>query len=141
MTDLLRLEFPFPPPVSACFSNFTYRDKKSGRYTSRRVPTKRYEEWKEVADRMMMLQKRGKDKNANGILMPGKIDVTFRLVAPDRRERDSDNNGKALMDTLVRNGIITNDSNKYVRDLKFAWRDDGIACVCFIKPVGERAGT
>lgn len=136
---MIRLELPFPPPLSACFNDFTYFDKVRKIWTSRRVPSKRYDEWKDEAHRMINKALRGTDRNA--VQMPGEVRVIVRLVAPDRRERDADNSGKALMDILSSAKIIENDSNRYVRRLTFAWEDEGRECVIIIKPFIKGADT
>lgn len=138
MPERLRLELPFPIPLSACFKDVSFKSRKPPfRLIHTRAPTSRYEAWQKKAERMIFLQTRGMPRNAAGILLPMRVDVTIRLVAPDKRERDADNNGKSVMDALTKNLIITDDNNRFVRDLKFAWRDDGLPCVVFLTPVDE----
>ncbi len=140
MTDQLRLELPFPIPLSACFKDVSFRSKSPPfRWIHTRAPTSRYEDWQKKAERMIFLQTRGMKKNAAGILLPERVSVTVRLVAPDKRERDAGNCDKSVMDALVKNRVITDDSNKYVRDLKYAWRDEGLPCVVFIRPLEVEA--
>ena len=45
------------------------------------------------------------------------------------------------MDALVKNLIIQNDSNRYVKRLTFAWEDEGLPCVIIIKPFIKGAET
>ena len=140
MSERLRLELPFPIPLSACFKDVSFKSRKPPfRTIHTRAPTSRYEAWQKKAERMIFLQTRGMVKNAEGILLPGKVGVTVRLVAPDERARDAGNCDKSVMDALVKNGVITDDSNRYVRDLKFAWRNEGLPCVVFITPLEVEA--
>lgn len=137
---MIRLELPFPPPLSACFANFTYRAKASGRWTSRRIETTRYKTWQAQAHRMVDKQRAAlveqmQLSDRNGVLMPGEVAVMVRLVAPDKRERDAGNVDKAVGDILVKARIITNDSNRYIKRLTYAWAEHGCPCVAFVKPI------
>ena len=42
--------------------------------------------------------------------------------------------GKACLDALKDNGIIEDDSNRYVKRLSFEWCDDGPPCVVLVQP-------
>ena len=127
---MIRCELPFPLPQSACFANFVYRDKKTGRMTSRRITTERYKEWQAAAHKMIRAQ-------ACVPMLDQQVTVLVRLVAPDRRERDDGNTDKAVKDILVKAGIITNDSNRYVRMTTIAWANSGPGCVVYIRPHEE----
>lgn len=129
---MIRLELPFPPPLSACFKDVSVRSKSTGQTFRTRAPTGRYTAWQKDAHKMVDLQLRGKDRAT--VLMPGLVRVVVRLVAPDRRERDAGNMDKATLDFLVKAKIIENDSNRYVKRLTFAWEDEGLPCVVIVKP-------
>lgn len=131
---MIRVELPFAPPLSACFSDFVYRSKHTGKWTARRVETKRYKDWQAEALKMIAYQM-PKGSFTTPAAMMGEVQVMVRLVAPDKRERDAGNMDKAIMDIIVKAKLIENDSNRYVRRLTFAWADDGVPCVVFIKPV------
>lgn len=134
---MIRVELPFPPPLSATFKNVTFRSKKTGKPFTTKAPTGRYTKWKKEAAKMIAYQVPKSSFNTPAAMM-GEVQVMIRLVAPDRRERDADNSGKALLDALVQNHLIENDSNRYVRRLTFAWADDGCPCVVWIKPIEQK---
>lgn len=113
---MTRVELPFPPPLSACFTNVQGRG---------RVPTKRYLDWQKEA---LWLIKAQRVKPVEG-----EVSVFVGLVAPDKRARDAGNMDKAIGDILVKAGLIKDDSNKYVRRLSFEWLDNGPPCVVLIQ--------
>lgn len=110
-----RIELPFPPPLSACFTNAPGRG---------RVPTKRYTDWTTEALWSVKAQKPTR--------FTGRVSIFVYLVAPDKRHRDAGNMDKAICDLLVKAGIIVDDSNRYLRRLTYEWRDDGPACVVLV---------
>ena len=102
----LVLDLPLAPSVNACFCNVPGKG---------RVHTASYRTWQKQALASIAAQ-------AHGITFPG----TFRIavLASDReliRRRDCDNLGKALCDTLVRAGIIADDSHLHMRSIALAW--------------------
>lgn len=113
---MVRVELPFPIPLHACFTNV----KGPGR-----VSTSRYKAYTKEAWAVIAQQRPQKLKGA--------VSVFVRLVAPDKRERDADNLGKCVLDTLKTNGLIENDSNRFVRRLTFEWASDGPPCVVVIQ--------
>lgn len=117
---MIRLELPFPVPLSACFTNVAGRG---------RVPTPRYKAWQEEA--LWML------KSQRALPISGLISIYIRLVAPDKRHRDAGNCDKAVGDILVKAGVIKDDSNRYVRRLTYEWADDGPGCVVIIQQAEE----
>lgn len=60
--------------------------------------------------------------------------MSIGLVAPDKRARDAGNLDKALMDIIVKAGIIEDDSNKYVRRLSYEWLASGEPVTILIQP-------
>jgi crossover junction endodeoxyribonuclease RusA len=113
---VIRVELPFPVPLSACFTNAPGKG---------RVPTPRYKAWQEEA-LWMLLAQRAKP-------VDGQVSVFIRLVAPDKRHRDAGNCDKAVGDILVKAGIIKDDSNRYVRRLTYEWASDGPPCVVVVQ--------
>lgn len=116
------LHLPFPPPLSACFTNAPKRG---------RVPTKRYKDWQAEALHEIKAQK----------VKPvaGHVSVFVRLVAPDKRARDGDNLLKATLDTIKKAGLIEDDSNRFVRRLSVAWSEEGPPVTILIQPIEEEA--
>lgn len=117
---MIRLSLPFPVPLSACFTNAPGRG---------RVPTPRYKAWQEEALWTIKAQKPAK--------MSGQVSVYVRLVAPDKRHRDAGNVDKAVCDILVKAGIITDDSNRYVKRLTYEWVEYGPPCIVLIQEAEE----
>lgn len=114
-----RITLPFPPPLHACFTNA----KGKGRVT-----TPRYKSWQTEALWSIKAQKARP--------VDGEVSISVGLVAPDKRPRDAGNLDKAILDTIVKAGIIQDDSNKYVRRLSFEWLADGEPVTILIQPVG-----
>jgi crossover junction endodeoxyribonuclease RusA len=52
---------------------------------------------------------------ASKVRFEGQVAVRMRLSPPDRRRRDGDNLEKAVMDALVKAGVIRDDSLVYVK--------------------------
>ena len=117
-----RIELPAPVPLAACFTNVPRRG---------RVPTKRYLEWQREAMWTIKAQRSRPVK--------GRVAITVSLVPPDNRARDAGNTDKAVMDVLVKAGIIEDDSNRYVRRVTYEWVDAGPPCVVVISRFDEVA--
>lgn len=115
---MTRITLPFPPPLSACFTNA----KSVGR-----VATPRYKSWQTEALWSIKAQKAKP--------VTGEVSISVGLVAPDKRARDAGNLDKAICDILVKAGIIVDDSNKYVRRLSYEWLPSGEPCTVLIQPV------
>ena len=116
----VRLKLPFPPPLSACFTNAPGRG---------RVPTARYKAWTTEALWQIAAQKPPK--------IDGEVSISVGLVAPDKRARDAGNLDKAICDVLVKAGVIKDDSNKYVRRLSYEWLPSGDPVTVLINPIGD----
>lgn len=123
---MVRVDLPFPPPLSACFTNRVGKTKRGASFVSR-VTTGRYTAWQRQAMKEIQAQQPGR--------LDGEVSIYVRLVAPDKRERDAGNCDKAVMDILVKAGVIVNDSNRYVRRLTFEWAEHGPSCVVLIQPI------
>lgn len=129
---MVRLDLPFPPPLSACFTNRLGKSKRTGKPFVARVTTKRYEDWQKTALKEIQTQRPEKLK--------GEVSIYVRLVAPDQRARDAGNLEKALLDALTKSGVIVDDSNRYVRRLTFEWHEHGPECVILIQPIEPKQG-
>ena len=116
------VRLPFPPPLSACFTNAPGRG---------RVPTQRYKAWQDEALWEIKAQK------ARPIT--GRVTVYARLVPPDKRNRDLGNLDKAIADILVKAGLIEDDGSKCLRKITYEWMDEGPACTVLIQPIEEIA--
>lgn len=124
---MTRIELPFPVPLSACFKDVQITSRKTGKTFRTRAPTGRYKAWQKEALQEIMVQRPKK--------FTGEVSIYVRLVAPDKRQRDAGNCDKALLDILVKSGVITDDSNRYVRRLTFEWADDGPSCLVIVQPI------
>lgn len=109
-------ELPFPVPLHACFIK-----SKGGSG----IPSKRYKQYGWNAQAKIL--------EAGSPRVSGPVSVMFYLNAPDKRPRDGDNLFKCLMDTLVNNGVIEDDSNKYVKKEGLEWVDAGPPCTVVIE--------
>ena len=114
-----RIELPFPPPLSACFTNAPGRG---------RVPTQRYKDWTKQALWEIKVQRVHPIK--------GEVSISVGLVAPDKRARDAGNLDKAICDVLVKAGVIEDDSNRYVRKLSYEWLASGPPVSVIIHEIG-----
>ena len=99
------LELPYPPPLSACFTNVPKRG---------RVKTARYKAWEALAVARTV---------PRPPLIAGRVHVNITAIPPDNRERDGDNILKATFDFLKTRGVIEDDSNRYVRSHFMSWRE------------------
>lgn len=113
---MTRISLPFPPPLSACFTNA----KCVGR-----VATPLYKAWQTEALWMIKAQKPQ--------TFTGEVSISVGLVAPDKRARDAGNTDKAVMDILVKAGVIVDDSNRYVRRVSYEWLASGDPCSVIIQ--------
>lgn len=125
------ISLPFPIPLSACFKDVLI-PIGPGKFRPGRAPTTRYKNWQKEALQEIQAQRPEK--------LDGEVSVYVRLRAPDKRERDAGNMDKAVMDILVKAGVIRNDSNRYVRRLTFEWHDHGPECVVLIQPLEPAQG-
>lgn len=111
-----RLKLPWPPSLSACFTNVKGRG---------RVPTKTYKAWTTEALWGIASQRPQR--------FTGEVSIWIGLVAPDKCSHDADNRLKATLDVLTKSGVIMDDSNKYVRRLSVEWLASGDPCTVLIQ--------
>lgn len=89
----LEATLPWPPSV-----NHYWAARGRGRYLSPRAQA-----WHREAWAVLRAQK-------NGGPIKGPVAVTLVLHPPDRRRRDVDNVLKAVLDALVKGGVLRDDS-------------------------------
>ena len=100
MAERLELTLPFPPSSNTLFATV-------GR---RRVLSKRGREYVRAVGDVVRLQPPG------ARFWWGALSLRLTLYPPDRRRRDIDNNLKVLLDSLVKAGVMRDDSQ--VDDLR-----------------------
>jgi len=91
--NALEVLLPWPPSV-----NHYWAARGRGRYLSPRAQA-----WHREAWAVLRAQK-------NGGPIKGPVAVTLVLHPPDRRRRDVDNVLKAVLDALVKGGVLRDDS-------------------------------
>lgn len=79
-----------------------------------------YRRWRDLAGWELLAQRPSKIK--------GKVSVLIELVAPDKRNRDTDNFIKAPVDLLVTHGVIEGDDQRFVRSVTARWVEQGDPC-------------
>lgn len=90
--DSFKITLPFPPSVNALFG---------GGSKQKRFPSKQYKAWLAACQE----------------LPPLEIDycsIVYEFYFPDNTERDSHNYIKAVMDYLIKQKVIVNDSWKHI---------------------------
>jgi Holliday junction resolvase RusA-like endonuclease len=81
-----------------------------------RVKTTRYQAWlREVSATI---------KSQGLVHIPGDVSVEILIIKPDRRKRDLDNLAKSILDALVLNGVIDDDS--LIQKILLAWHSDNL---------------
>jgi crossover junction endodeoxyribonuclease RusA len=96
MGKRLSVKLPWPPSV-----NHYWKARGGGRFIAPRARA-----WLDGA--VLLLR-------ASGVRFDGQVVVRMYLSPPDRRKRDGDNLEKAIMDALVKAGVIVDDSIEYVK--------------------------
>lgn len=111
----LRLALPYPPSLNAIFRQF------NGAHLS-----EDYRKWRDAAGWALKGQKPAK--------FSGPVAVSVSLVPPDKRRRDLDNVGfKAVIDLLVKHGVIEADDSRIVRRIEAEWAREGEPCVVTVR--------
>lgn len=96
----VEMTLPYPPTVNSYW-------ERSGRNTMCVSKKGKNYQW------AVFLESQGKPK------FGGQVELEFGVYFPDRRERDLDNLGKCLLDSLVACRMITNDSHDIVKKITF----------------------
>jgi Holliday junction resolvase RusA-like endonuclease len=112
MSDPIRLDLPFPPSVNNLFSQSR---------TGRRFPSKKYVAWRRAADWLIRSSERLRIATLNGSFHSEPVSIKIYLVAGDNRPRDADNYSKGIIDSLVRCGVLPDDSAKHIGDIHVSW--------------------
>lgn len=111
-----------PKPLS---TNRLFRNKGRGR-----VCTQEYNTWKWHAMERISKQKPIPKPN-------GPVRILFAVGETGLRSNiDGDNCLKCLLDALVDNGILTDDSRKYVRGVGMEWVEGKEGATAHIMPAG-----
>lgn len=106
---------PFPPSVHGLYRGGRWRGDISPEYKA----------WRDHAGLML---------NRQAVqAFDGPVRVFARLVAPDKRKRDSDNYAKAILDLLTAHGVIAGDDKDVVRSHYVEWADEGPACTVIVQ--------
>ena len=108
----LTMTLPFPPSV-----NHYWRHVVLGKPPKQRVTTlisKPGRLYSENVGREITRQRAAAGIKAH-------VAMTVLLSPPDRRRRDVDNYAKSLLDSLVKAGVLEDDS--LIRDLRLVWGD------------------
>lgn len=108
VSDPIRLDLPFPPSVNNLFSQSR---------TGRRFPSKQYVAWRGVAAWEILRQ--APHRVTKALTFP--VHVHIALTPVDKRSRDCDNFLKPLLDSLVRAGVLPDDSGRYVSGVTTTW--------------------
>lgn len=111
-----RINLPFPPSTNNLFVNVPKRG---------RVRSSRYMMWLKEAGWELQAQRPG--------TFIGPVALTISLCPKDKRRRDADNGAKAVIDLLVRHGVIAADDNRIVRKVTIEWCDVGAHCAVFVE--------
>ncbi len=78
-------------------------------FRGRNILSKQARIWSENASKELVEQK--------ATLVSGPVTIDIELSSPTKRSYDPDNRVKALLDLLVKNGIIEDDNNSIVHKL------------------------
>lgn len=129
MTNLT-MTLPFPPSV-----NHYWRHVVLGKPPKQRVTTLISKPGREYSESVaaQVLAEKTRLKIASYVAM------TVLLSPPDRRRRDVDNYSKSLLDSLVKAGVLEDDS--LVRDLRLVWGEvrKGGQAVVMIREIAQQA--
>ncbi|MDB6151498.1 MAG: endodeoxyribonuclease RusA [Chthoniobacter sp.] len=114
------LVLPEPISTNGLFNNLPGRG---------RVMTKDYKAWKVTAAKILMLQ-----RPLPRFALP--VEVTFYVGQQGTGIRDADNVVKPYLDALVENGVLHDDSRKFVRRISAVWVPLMTGCVVKMKNAG-----
>lgn len=111
----VRIELPFPPSVHGLYRGGRWRGDISPEYKA----------WRDHAGMMLNRQ--------HVRSFDGPVRVFIRLVAPDRRKRDSDNYAKAVLDLLAAHYVIEGDDSSIVLSHYVEWAENGPPCTVVVQ--------
>lgn len=104
MSDYLEIALPYPPSVNHY--------------------------WQRVGRNKMAVSPRGKTYQWQVFIVSqglkkfgGQVEIELDVYFPDNRNRDLDNLGKCILDSLVQSRVIVDDSRQYVK--KITMEDKG----------------
>jgi Holliday junction resolvase RusA-like endonuclease len=109
-----RVSYRLPFPLSV--NNLFFNTKRG------RVKTTRYQKW--------LLEVGALLKSQGIVKIYGPILLKILIIKPDRRRRDLDNYLKALIDALVLNGVMEDDS--LIEKIIVSWHSDNLGG-CFVE--------
>jgi len=114
---MIEFSLPFPPSVNSLFG---------GGSSQKRFKSKKYKEW---------------DKSCPVLPCPmidTPVTITLTYYLPDMRLRDIDNYSKAVIDKMVNDGVIMDDSFKIIQEItaRYGGIDRGNArVICHVQPL------
>jgi crossover junction endodeoxyribonuclease RusA len=117
---VIELRVPFPPTTNNLFLNVG----------KRRVPSKSYRAWRELAAVQIDHQMRGQTP------ITGPYHAVIELQRPDKRGRDVSNYAKAIEDSLVLCRVIRDDSDCLSLLMKWSDRAPGKGAEAIIELEG-----
>lgn len=106
-----RVWLPFPPSVNGLFAHGSVKNKRTGKTCIRRFASKPYKAWQRQAWVYI--------KSARMPRIEGPVRVRIYLTPPSSARRDVDNYCKAILDALVENRVLVDDSQ--VHTLMSEW--------------------
>jgi crossover junction endodeoxyribonuclease RusA len=115
-TDPLYFALPLPPSQNNMFIN--------GRAGKGRFPSPLYKAWRNEASIRAYMQ--------NKACIEGPFAVQINAVRPDRRKRDIDNLIKPLVDLLVSQGFVSDDSE--MQQVTATWVENGPPIWMAVRP-------
>ena len=100
---MIEFTLPFPPSVNGMFAG------KGRRYVS-----KPYKAWRAAAGWELKRQR-------VCAVISGPVILEIELTPPDKRPRDASNYVKGIEDLAVAHGILVDDSQQYVKEVRTRW--------------------
>jgi crossover junction endodeoxyribonuclease RusA len=119
MGAVMIFELPFPPSVNSMYRNVAKRG---------RAKTAEYSAWIKEAGTALSRQMPKQEISGQ---------VCLRIDLDKRRKGDCTNRAKAVEDLLVSHGILSDDSQKWVRRVDIGW-EDVRGCVVTVQ-LGDRS--
>jgi crossover junction endodeoxyribonuclease RusA len=101
------IHLPFPPTNNNLFP--------TNRKTGRRFPSPEYKRYQKAVAQCLTAQRIK--------ALPWPAVITIALTPKDTRPRDADNYSKAIIDCLVKSGLLPGDDSRYVKLVSVFWRN------------------